>query len=687
LESDSHMIRETKLNNLVVRLTAWGKACGLHDPNRYDRRLESPDLRPHLEKTLRCIAEQLIDRKLRQHSDDEREYPGQPMIMSWLNLWGQWRGLSGHHEHIPPDGAVPASGQATTQRQGITETMLDNLLRDLREFIEDLEAMTRRLGISRRQRNIIDTEIESISDIMTLRTIESARVEIHDPISDSASQRLSRIRGSSHREPSIAAQSSNNSGSHTFFTARTQLVIEMDNAENPEALSSQVSTHFNVPGLDTWKYTRSSDLEPATESSMEPQHKRTMAGILSESKTLQINPNFDGFSLAKWLASREAETPLMRRNLYSFCRAKCLVNERSCSSAVFPFPCKDVPPIAYAFDPLVADMNRQTSYFTIVPVNDNLLDLIGTFEGPPGTPYQGGIFQLSIEITSFFPFRAPKCRFLTMVYHPNIDANGKICLDILDDYWYGGQYPSDLVVSIRSLLGSPNLEEPLVPEIAEVYLRHRDEYDETARRFTRMYAMKENSVIATKSEIMQDPFNSGTLSYWRVRNLQVLAGRIVQDCMEGVFTDLSYPHRIFFEEPQDLTTWNEVALALQHLAESLSKAQQTLRRLGALLDRTRAGEGADYESFSVIHVDIGQAGLAAAEGILSKWHSLQPLYCLLCRSEEVPLCLEHRTKKFDAYGEEIMQFALRTASELNNATKNIERYLTRWNKHSHTTAS
>jgi Prion-inhibition and propagation len=150
LESDSHMIRETKLNNLVVRLTAWGKACGLHDPNRYDQRLESPDLRPHLERTLRCVAEQLIDRKLRQHSDHEREYPVQPMIMSWLNLRGQWRGLSGHHEHIPPDGAVPASGQATTQRQGIIQTMLDNLLRDLRGFIEDLEVMTRTLDISGR---------------------------------------------------------------------------------------------------------------------------------------------------------------------------------------------------------------------------------------------------------------------------------------------------------------------------------------------------------------------------------------------------------------------------------------------------------------------------------------------------------------------------------------------------------
>jgi ubiquitin-conjugating enzyme E2 D len=672
------MIRETKLNNLVVRLTAWGKACGLHDPNRYDRRLESPDLRPHLEKTLRCIAEQLIDRKLRQHSDDEREYPGQPMIMSWLNLRGQWRGLSGHHEHIPPDGAVPASGQATTQRQGITETMLDNLLRDLREFIEDLEAMTRRLGISGRQRNIIDTEIESISDIMTLRTIESARVEIHDPISDSASQRLSRIRGSSHREPSIAAQSSNNSGSHTFFTARTHLVIEMDNAENPKALSSQVSTRFNGSGQDTWKYTRSSDLEPATESSMEPRHKLTMADILSESKTSQINPNFDGFSLAKWLASPEADRPLIPHNEYSCLHAKYSVNERSCSSALFPFPCKDVPLIAWYFDPLVADINRRTSYFAIAPVHDNLLDLIGTFEGPPGTPYQGGIFQLSIKITSFFPFEAPKCRFLTTVCHPNIDANGRICLDILNDKWYDCQYPSGLVVSIRSLLGSPNLEEPLVPEIAEVYLRHRDEYDETARRFTRMYAMKENSVIATKSEMIQDPSNSGTLPYRRVRNLQVLAGRIVQDCMEYIYTDSNDPERDIFAQIQDLTCKEDDALALQLLAELLLNAQQTVRRLGALLDRTLAAEGADYEEFRVIHADLGQIGLAA-EGILSKWRFLQPLYCPLCRSKNVLLCLGHRTQIFDEYWEEIMQFTSGTARELNKATNNIERYLTRWN--------
>ena len=51
------------------------------------------------------------------------------------------------------------------------------------------------------------------------------------------------------------------------------------------------------------------------------------------------------------------------------------------------------------------------------------------------SPYSGGVFFLSITFPTDYPFKPPKVSFTTKIYHPNINANGSICLDILRDQW------------------------------------------------------------------------------------------------------------------------------------------------------------------------------------------------------------------------------------------------------------
>lgn len=109
-------------------------------------------------------------------------------------------------------------------------------------------------------------------------------------------------------------------------------------------------------------------------------------------------------------------------------------------------------------------------------------------DGPSGTPYEGGKFTLTIEFPNNFPYVPPKIKFVTKIYHPNISMNGDICLDILKDNWSACLTIQKTLLSIMSLLSSPNPEDPLVPDIAHIYINNIDKYNNIAREWTREFA-------------------------------------------------------------------------------------------------------------------------------------------------------------------------------------------------------
>ncbi|KDO33904.1 hypothetical protein SPRG_01784 [Saprolegnia parasitica CBS 223.65] len=89
------------------------------------------------------------------------------------------------------------------------------------------------------------------------------------------------------------------------------------------------------------------------------------------------------------------------------------------------------------------------------PYEDNLRYFQVVIAGPQSSPYENGIFKLELFLPADYPMAPPKVRFLTRIYHPNIDKLGRICLDILKDKWSPALQIRTVLLSIQALLSAP----------------------------------------------------------------------------------------------------------------------------------------------------------------------------------------------------------------------------------------
>ncbi|XVE63396.1 hypothetical protein DITRI_Ditri07aG0017100 [Diplodiscus trichospermus] len=122
------------------------------------------------------------------------------------------------------------------------------------------------------------------------------------------------------------------------------------------------------------------------------------------------------------------------------------------------------------------------------PSEDNMRYFNVMIFGPTQSPYEGGIFKLELFLPEEYPMAAPKVRFLTKIYHPNIDKLGRICLDILKDKWSPALQIRTVLLSIQALLSAPNPDDPLSENIAKHWKTNEAEAVETAKEWTRLYA-------------------------------------------------------------------------------------------------------------------------------------------------------------------------------------------------------
>lgn len=109
------------------------------------------------------------------------------------------------------------------------------------------------------------------------------------------------------------------------------------------------------------------------------------------------------------------------------------------------------------------------------PEGDNLFTWVGTILGAEDTVYENLKFRISLQFPEDYPFSAPTIKFTSPCFHPNVDENGNICLDILKDKWSASYSVTTILQSLRSLLGDPNNESPLNSQAAKLW-QNESEY-------------------------------------------------------------------------------------------------------------------------------------------------------------------------------------------------------------------
>jgi len=129
---------------------------------------------------------------------------------------------------------------------------------------------------------------------------------------------------------------------------------------------------------------------------------------------------------------------------------------------------------------------------------DNFFEWEALIAGPEGTCFEGGVFPARLTFPPDYPLSPPKMKFTCEMFHPNIFADGRVCISILhapgDDpmgyelsaeRWSPVQSVEKILLSVVSMLAEPNDESGANVDAAIMWRERREEFNDIARRLVR----------------------------------------------------------------------------------------------------------------------------------------------------------------------------------------------------------
>jgi len=130
-------------------------------------------------------------------------------------------------------------------------------------------------------------------------------------------------------------------------------------------------------------------------------------------------------------------------------------------------------------------------YCTFSLVDGDIHHWTATLLGPSNTPYANGTFRIDLSFPAQYPFKAPRIRFITPVYHPNVKTDtGEICGDLVEENWGPTLNVKHCAGVLRGMLANPEPDHPLEPAIAMQMRERPREFERAATKHTKEHAMK-----------------------------------------------------------------------------------------------------------------------------------------------------------------------------------------------------
>mmetsp|Transcript_1309 Transcript_1309/g.1971 ORF Transcript_1309/g.1971 Transcript_1309/m.1971 type:complete len:150 (+) Transcript_1309:154-603(+) len=132
---------------------------------------------------------------------------------------------------------------------------------------------------------------------------------------------------------------------------------------------------------------------------------------------------------------------------------------------------------------------KPISFCSFDLVNEDIYTWRAKLNGPPG-PYVNGVFVVEFKFPTQYPFKPPEVRYITKIYHPNVKTDtGEICNDLINGNWGPTLNVKHCIEVLRAMMNNPQSDHPLEPDIATQMREKPKEFEKTAVKYTKEFAM------------------------------------------------------------------------------------------------------------------------------------------------------------------------------------------------------